>query len=136
MSWTVEAFYDGDCPLCLREVNMLRRMDRKGQRIQWTDIAAPGFDAAAYGKTFDEFMDRMHGRLADGTWIEGVEVFRQLYAAVGLGPLVALSRLPGVSWAADRAYEVFARNRLRLTGRCTDDVCAVPSAEAGAGATP
>ena len=32
-------------------------------------------------------------RLPDGTWVEGVEVFRRLYAAVGFTRLAAVSRL-------------------------------------------
>lgn len=122
MSWNLEAFFDGDCPLCLKEVQLLRKLDRKA-RIRWTDIAALEFDAQSYGKTQAEFMAKMHGRLPDGTWIEGVEVFRQLYSAVGFGPLVVLSRLPGVSHLADLGYSLFAKNRLRLTGRCQDGIC-------------
>ena len=76
-------------------------------------------------------MASIHGRLPDGTVIEGVEVFRQLYAAVGLGPMVSLSRAPGISGALDAAYSIFARNRLRLTGRCDGDACQLPSAVAG-----
>ena len=53
------------------------------------------------------------------------EVFRRLYAAVGSGPLVFLSRLPLISQVLDWSYAVFARNRLRLTGRCTARSCAV-----------
>ena len=58
----------------------------------------------------------------------------KLYAAVGLGPLVALTRLPGVSHTLDAAYRVFARNRLRWTGRgetCEHGACAVPGAGGG-----
>lgn len=73
-------------------------------------------------------MARIHGRLPDGTWIEGVEVFRRLYAAVGFGPLVMLSRLPGVAQVADAAYALFARNRLKLTGRCEAGGCDVEAA--------
>ena len=124
--YDVEGFFDGDCPLCVREIRMLERLDRGRGRIRVTDIAAPHFDASALGKTWDELMDRIHGRLPDGTMIEGVEVFRRLYAAVGLGPVVALTRLPGVSGALDFAYERFAKNRLRLTGRCGPDGCAIP----------
>lgn len=123
-SWEIEVFFDGACPLCVREIQMLKRLDRAG-RIRFTDIAAPGFDAAPLGTTYAELMRRIRGRLPDGTWIEGVEVFRRLYAAVGFGPLVALTRLPGVRHALDFGYERFAENRLRLTGRC-DDACELP----------
>jgi predicted DCC family thiol-disulfide oxidoreductase YuxK len=120
----VEVFYDGACPLCMREVRMLRRRDRHG-RIRFTDIAAESFDGGAVGLTWQALMERIHGRLPDGTIIEGVEVFRRLYAAVGFRALAKLSRVPGLSQLLDLAYHLFARNRLRLTGRCTDAVCEV-----------
>ncbi len=120
----VEVFFDGQCPLCMREIRMLRRLDRKA-RIRFTDIAAPGFDATKVGMTWDALMDRIHGRLPDGTIIEGVEVFRRLYSAVGFGPLAALTRLPGIRQVLDAGYGAFAKNRLKLTGRCTADGCAI-----------
>jgi predicted DCC family thiol-disulfide oxidoreductase YuxK len=120
----VEVFHDGACPLCAREIRVLRNLDRRG-RIRFVDIAAEGFDAASVGLPRETLMDRIHGRLPDGTLIEGVEVFRRLYAAVGFGPLVALTRLPGVRQLLDVAYHAFARNRLRLTGRCADGACEV-----------
>jgi len=127
----VEVFYDGDCPLCMREIRMLRRKDRHA-RIQFTDIAARGFDAAVYGTTQAALMARIRGRLPDGSWIEGVEVFRQLYAAIGWRWLVTVSRVPGISHLLSAGYALFARNRLRLTGRCAvDGACAVPARRAG-----
>ena len=121
-TWSVQVFYDGECPLCAREIALMRRLDRK-QRVLFTDIAGPDFDAAAWGSTQQALMDRIHGRLPDGTWIEGMEVFRQLYSAVGLGWIAAFMRLPGVRHALAWAYVHFARNRLRWTGRCTEDAC-------------
>ncbi|MBB3204897.1 putative DCC family thiol-disulfide oxidoreductase YuxK [Rhodopirellula rubra] len=121
---TVEVFYDGECPLCLREIKLLRFLDRN-TRIRFTDIATADFNAAEYEKTPAQFMDEIHGRLPDGQWIIGVEVFRQLYAAVGLGLLVWPTRLPGISHALNFSYQVFAKNRLRLTGRCTKETCEV-----------
>lgn len=118
----IEVFHDGACPLCMREIRMLQRRDRR-KRIRFTDIAADGFDAASVGLTWDTLMKRIHGRLPDGTLLEGVEVFRHLYAAVGFGPLVALTRLPVIAQLLDVAYHAFARNRLRLTGRCSDSAC-------------
>lgn len=61
----IEVFYDGDCPLCGREIAMLRRLDRR-QRIRFVDIAAPGFDASAMGASREALMARIHGRLPDG----------------------------------------------------------------------
>lgn len=116
---TIEMFYDGDCPLCMRETRLLGRMDRH-RRILFTNIAAPGFDPSAVGRTQDELMAKMHARLADGTWVTGVEVFRRLYSAVGFGPIVWITRLPLIRQLMDFGYVVFAKNRLRLTGRCNE----------------
>jgi predicted DCC family thiol-disulfide oxidoreductase YuxK len=113
----VEVFFDGDCPLCRREIALLRRLDRRG-RIRFTDIAVDGFSAAALGADQDALMAEIHGRLPDGSWIRGVEVFRRLYTAVGWGAVVALSRWPGIRQTLEVGYRVFARNRLRWTGRC------------------
>jgi predicted DCC family thiol-disulfide oxidoreductase YuxK len=125
-----EVFFDGDCPLCVREIRMIARLDR-AHRIRFTDIAAPEFDAAGTGVSWQTLMDRIHGRLPDGTLVEGVEVFRRLYTAVGFGPLVALTRLPGVRALLDLGYHLFAKHRLRLTGRCVDGTCRVAPRAAG-----
>jgi predicted DCC family thiol-disulfide oxidoreductase YuxK len=108
--------------MCAREIAMLRRLDRPG-RIRFVDIAAPGFDACAVGVSQEALMARIHGRLPDGTLVDGVEVFRRLYTAVGFGPAVALTRLPGVAQLLDLAYAAFARRRLRLGGRCDTQTC-------------
>ena len=118
----LELFYDGACPLCAREARALGRLDRNG-RLKLTDLAAPGFDPAEAGVPMERLLARIHGRLPDGTIVEGVEVFRKAYEAVGLRLLVAPTRLPGISWLLDRAYDGFARNRLRRPGRCRDGSC-------------
>jgi predicted DCC family thiol-disulfide oxidoreductase YuxK len=131
--WKIEVFFDGDCPLCAREIAVLRRLDRNRGRIRSTDIQSKDFAPEAYGLDFETMMGSIHGRLPDGSLVQGVEVFRQLYAAVGFGPLVRLSRLPGISGALDLCYESFARNRLRLTGRCDPaGQCQINTANAGA----
>lgn len=127
--YAIEVFYDGDCPLCKREINVLRLMDR-GHRLRMTNIAALDFDPSKYELTMDRFMEEMHGRLPNGQWVTGVEAFRHIYGALGFGWLVKATRLPGVSHLADRAYHVFAKNRLRLTGRC-DNQCEIKPHENG-----
>ncbi|QDT54049.1 hypothetical protein Pan44_20760 [Caulifigura coniformis] len=133
--YEIEVFYDGGCPLCRREIDMLRRRNRR-QRIRFTDIDAETFDPAAVGKTMDELMAEIHGRLPDGSVISGVEVFRRLYSAVGLRWLVAPTRLPGIAALLNVGYRLFARNRLKLTGRCKTGVCRSPVASSLEGQTP
>src|SRR6056297_4250077 len=75
LDWRVEVFYDGECPLCVREIKLLRWLDRN-HRIRCTDIAAADFNATQFEKTPADFMDEIHGRLPDkdgnpGQWIIG-----------------------------------------------------------------
>ena len=125
LDFVIEVFFDSACPLCAREVLMLRKRDHCC-RIRFTDIAAADFDPSALGLDLATLMAGIHGRLPGGELVTGVEVFRRLYAAVGFERLVALSRLPVISQVLDAAYAVFAKNRLRLTGRCDDAACDFP----------
>ena len=134
-NWRIKVLYDGDCPLCSREIDFLAARDRGRGRIAFEDIAAPAFDPAGYGLEAADLMARIHGVLPDGRVIEGVEVFRQAYAAVGLGWLVAPTRWPGLRSLSDRAYRIFARNRLRWTGRESGAAAAACPAPGGGAQT-
>lgn len=113
---------DGQCPLCKREGEALRRLDRGRGRIGIVDIAAPGFNPAEYGTTYESAMSRIHGLLPDGRLVTGMEVFRRAYSLVGWGWLWAPTGWPILRPMFDAFYRWFARNRHRLTGRA--DPCA------------
>ena len=128
-TWPITVYFDGDCPMCLREVAWLQRRDRQG-RVVAVDIAAADFDPAPTGRTLDALMASLHVQLADGRWVDGVESFRQLYRAVGLGWIVAPTGWPVLRTAFDAAYRAFARRRVRigqLLGRpsCEGGSCGV-----------
>jgi predicted DCC family thiol-disulfide oxidoreductase YuxK len=123
-SSTLEVFYDEACPLCRREVSFMRRLDAS-RSIRFTDISHPTFDAAPLDVPWATLMSRIHARRANGSWITGVDVFREIYVQLGFGRLVTVSRLPVVSAILNWGYELFARNRLRLTGRCGDESCSI-----------
>lgn len=125
--FTIEMFYDGDCPLCVRETSFLKKLDRR-ERIKFTNIAAPDFSSQVTGKSHADLMAEIHGRLPDGSWVTGVEVFRRLYTSVGFGPLVMITRLPLIRQLLNVGYKLFARNRLKLTGRC-DSTCPLPASQ-------
>lgn len=129
-NWSFRVFYDGDCPLCAKEIALIRRLDRDRGQVDLVDFSAPAFDLDDYdlsqrGLSLPDLEARIHGMLPDGRVVEGVDVFVELYSAVGWGWLTAPARWPGFRQLLDLAYLWFARNRLRLTGRtprlCTDD---------------
>ena len=123
-SFEIEVFFDGECPLCAKEIAMLQRRDKHG-RIQFTDIADPTFDPSETGQSFQALMAEIHGRLPDGELITGVEVFRRLYTAIGFGWIVSLTRLPLISHALGLGYSVFAKWRYKRRRNCQTGICDV-----------
>ena len=129
-NWRLKVLYDGHCPVCATEMNWLKkRAAKRNASVAFEDYTARDFGAAAYGITIPELHARMTAVLPDGTLVTGVEVFRRLYAELGLGWLLAWSRLPGLSAVAELGYGAFARLRPFLTGTkfCADGSCAVPN---------
>jgi uncharacterized protein YbjT (DUF2867 family) len=106
--------YDGNCPICVFEMRRLEGLDR-AKRLAYCDIATPGFDAARYGTTFEAMMGRMHAVAADGRVLVGMDAIRAAYTAVGLGWVLAPTRLPWLRALADHAYVWFAENRYAIS---------------------
>lgn len=117
-SWKIKLLYDGDCPLCLREVNFLQQRDAGRGLVAFVDIAADDYNPADHaGIDFETAMGRIHAILPDGSIIQNVEVFRRVYDVLGMGWVYAITRLPGLGAIADWLYGIWADYRLRLTGR-------------------
>ncbi len=117
-SWEIKLLYDGECPLCLREVRFLQKRDAGRGRVAFVDIADLSYDPAEHGGIdYATAMGRIHALLPDGTIIRNVEVFRRVYEVLGMGWVYALTRLPLVGAIADWLYGLWANWRLRLTGR-------------------
>ena len=66
----IRVLYDGECPLCSREIRFLKRRDRGRGRLQFEDISNPDFDPGRYGVEVEELMARIHGVLPGGDLIE------------------------------------------------------------------
>ena len=123
--YPLTVFFDGACPICDREIALMKRLDRR-QQLEFCDFSAQEYDAASSGFAAADLATVIHARWADGSIITGVEVFRAMWEAVGLGFLARLSRLSLVEPLVLKTYAWFVRNRMRLTGRshaCTGDSC-------------
>ncbi|CAD7701381.1 unnamed protein product [Ostreobium quekettii] len=117
-TWQIRLLYDSECPLCMKEVAMLMSRDDGKGKIDFVDICSPSYDAAENGGvTFETAMRRIHGVLPDGSVVSNVEVFRRCYEAVGLGWLYEFTKYYPFGPMANAVYELWAANRLRVTGR-------------------
>lgn len=126
-SWHFRMFYDGACPLCMREVRFLRKRDKE-QKISFIDTSDPEFKAQSFGLPEDRGV-QIHGALPDGRVVKGLEVFRNAYRQVGLGWILAPTGWPVLRPLFDLLYLMFAKNRARI-GRilgknCESENCGV-----------
>ncbi|MGV2830316.1 thiol-disulfide oxidoreductase DCC family protein [Myxosarcina sp. GI1(2024)] len=116
--WNIKLLYDGECPLCMREVSFLRQRDAGRGIVKFVDIAAPEYDLEANGGVdFATAMGRIHAVFPDGTVIRDVEVFRRVYEELGMGWVYAATKLPIIGTIAYWLYGIWANWRLQLTGR-------------------
>ena len=116
--WKIKLLYDGECPLCVREVNFLTKKDRGRGIVKFVDIADDTYDPKNNADIdFATAMGRIHAILPDGSVIKNVEVFRKVYEALGMGWVYAITKLPVIGEIADWIYGIWADWRLKLTGR-------------------
>jgi predicted DCC family thiol-disulfide oxidoreductase YuxK len=114
--------YDGGCPLCLREVELLGRKDlqRHGEQLKlaFVDIDQVDYNPDSYaGISYREAMGRIHAIDANGAVLRDVEVFRRAYELIGLGWIYAPTQWPLLRPLTNLAYGIWANMRLRITGR-------------------
>lgn len=106
-------FYDGQCPLCAKEMQALKKQDAN-QQIQLEDLHQSDFQ-----KRFPEVnqmraMQILHGKL-DNQWLYGLDVTYHAWRIVGKGWMVAFLRWPLLKPIADKCYLFFARHRQRIS---------------------
>ena len=125
-------FYDGGCPLCAAEMRHLYSLDR-ASKISYEDIYAADF-SARFPQIDQQAADRLlHGQLADGQLIYGLDVTYQAWVLVGKRKWVAILRWPIIKPIADLTYLFFAKHRSRisklLTGQSRCDACSIGDAK-------
>ena len=117
-SWKIKLLYDGECPLCLREVNFLSKKDAGRGIINFVDIADRNYNPEDHaGIDFETAMGRIHAITSEGQIIRNVEVFRRVYEELGMGWIYAVTKLPVFGTIADWLYDIWAKWRFKLTGR-------------------
>ena len=101
----VTVWYDGACPLCQREIALMRRLDRAG-RIRFVD-AASGDASCPLDRAV--LLARFHA-LEDGRMLSGAAAFAAMWREIPmLRPLGLVARNPVVARLLERAYLAFLK---------------------------
>ena len=108
---TLTVWHDGDCPLCQREIALLRRLDRRGA-ITFIDLRGPGDASCPVSR--EAALARFHA-LEDGRLLSGAAAFAAMWRAIPvLRPLGVLARNRLVLAVLERLYLRFLAVRPRL----------------------
>jgi predicted DCC family thiol-disulfide oxidoreductase YuxK len=106
----VTVWFDAACPLCQREIALMRRLDRRGH-INFVDATDPALTCPIDRA---EILARFHAE-ENGRMLVGAAAFAAMWRAIPLlWPLGMLAKLPGAMPLLDWAYGHFLRVRPRL----------------------
>ncbi len=119
----LKTFYDGGCPLCSREIDHYRKIDRDN-RIQWVDITQEADALTSAGLDLPSAMRRLHVQESDGRLLSGVDAFVAIWQRLPRWRLLAglvtgLRLTQPLEWG----YRRFAERRFR--SRCKEGACAI-----------
>ena len=125
---TLTIFYDAGCPLCAVEIAHLKRLNGDN-KLAFENIYAPDFPQR-FGHIDRRAADRvLHGQLATGEMIYGLDVTYEAWAMVGKRHWVAILRWPVFRQCAQLGYRFFARHRHRISrllmGKARCERCAL-----------
>ncbi|MEL6661836.1 MAG: DUF393 domain-containing protein [Pseudomonadota bacterium] len=115
MSKKVTVWYDGACPLCLREISLMRKLDRRGA-IDFVDVSEGAPQSCPIDRA--ELLARFHAQEAGKPIVSGAAAFAAMWRAIPvLAPFGHLARIPPVLWLLERAYRGFLKIRPALQRR-------------------
>lgn len=114
---TVELLYDGDCPICEREICTLRQLGRQAN-IEFINIASKDFSPAKHNNIeYERAMSQIHAIDSNGNRLIGLPAFAVIYARCQLLVISTLLRIPFITTVLNPLYRLFAKKRLWITGR-------------------
>ncbi|WAP68833.1 thiol-disulfide oxidoreductase DCC family protein [Jiella pelagia] len=104
-------WHDGSCPLCQREIALMRRLDRRGAI---TFVDATSADDVSCPIDRADLLSRFHAS-EDGRLVSGAAAFAAMWRQIPvLRPIGLAARAPFVLAMLERAYVAFLRVRPRL----------------------
>ena len=121
-------FFDGSCPVCVREMNQLKNWDTNNE-LRLIDATNHQAMEAFPHIDPDRSMRILHAETFNGDLLLGLDANIAAWKTIGRKPWLSILRWPLIRPIADRAYLFFARHRYRiskiLTGKSRCDQCRI-----------
>ncbi len=102
-------FYDGQCPLCMKEIRLLRRIGDDELRL--IDVHSLEDPAVWPGVSREQLLLRLHLLDDEGIYRTGLRATVQTWRHTPFGILLRLLLLPGIRTLAEIAYGRWADRR-------------------------
>lgn len=103
---SLTVWYDGDCPICSREMVWLKR--QTDASVSYVDLTT----ATHLPLERSVLMRRFHAQEHDGPMLSGIDAFEALWHRSDvLGPLGVAARVRVFRWILELSYECFLRFR-------------------------
>ena len=106
--------YDGDCPLCRREIAHVQRLAASHPKANlcFTNIGRSVTSATIETSEREALLARFHIQKADGTRLSGARAFIAMWSRLPGWKLLSLfARIPGVTPLLELAYRLFLNIR-------------------------
>lgn len=114
---SLEMLYDGDCPLCKREICILQKKENQNT-IKFIDISSDEFMPSKHHNIdYETAMKKIHVTDDKGNILVGIQAFATIYARSNLLITSTFLRIPFITTFLNPLYTLFANKRLWLTGR-------------------
>lgn len=100
-------FYDGSCPLCVREIGFYRRQTG-ADKLNWVDLSTVKDGSVAPGLSCQAALAKFHVQTQSGELLQGGTAFAALWRE--LPKFRTLGRIGGQApfrWCLNLGYEVF-----------------------------
>jgi predicted DCC family thiol-disulfide oxidoreductase YuxK len=119
--------YDGQCPLCLKSVGHLKRLDWRQRLVYQNCRETDQLPSTPEPLNPARLLEEMHLVTPDRRRVyHGFGAFRWMaWRLPLLWPLAPFLYVPGVPWIGQKIYLWIARHRYHLVP-CHDGVCTLP----------
>ena len=111
---SLKVFYDGSCPLCIREIEFYRRQSG-ASCIAWVDVSRMIDGEVSPGLSKTQALSRFYTLDENGDLASGGKAFTRIWEILPrFRPLAALFRIQPFAWLLDCAYSFFLKFRPSL----------------------